>query len=52
MARFCLRISDEIMEQIHWAVAERGLQSPSALIRQAISNELRQDVSALTEAEE
>jgi hypothetical protein len=44
MARFCLRISDEIMEQIHWAVAERGLQSPSALIRQAIYERLSKDV--------
>jgi hypothetical protein len=52
MARFCLRISDEITEQIHRAVTERGLQSASAFIRQAISNGLRQDVSALTEAEE
>ncbi|HYA40493.1 MAG TPA: hypothetical protein VEF34_04285 [Syntrophobacteraceae bacterium] len=51
MVRFDLRVSDEIAAQIHRAVSERGFASLTAFLRQAISNELRQDISALNEAE-
>jgi len=51
MARFDIRLSDEMTEQIHRAVSERGFESVTAFIRQAISNELRNIDPSLDEME-
>lgn len=51
MARFDIRVSDEVAQQIHRAFSERGFESTTAFIRQAISNELRHGSSALDEME-
>lgn len=52
MARFDIRLSDELAEQIHRAVSERGFESVTAFMRQAISDELRHGSPALSEMEE
>jgi Arc/MetJ-type ribon-helix-helix transcriptional regulator len=52
MARFDIRLSDELATQIHRAVSERGFESVTAFIRQAISDELRHGSPALNELEE
>jgi hypothetical protein len=52
MARIDLRISDEIADEIHRAMKERGFESLTAFIRQAISNELHGGESALRETED
>jgi Arc/MetJ-type ribon-helix-helix transcriptional regulator len=52
MARFDIRLSDEIAAEIHSAVSDRGFESATAFIRQAISNELRHGAPALSEMEE
>jgi Arc/MetJ-type ribon-helix-helix transcriptional regulator len=51
MTRFDIRLSEDIAEQIHRAVSERGFESVTAFIRQSISNELRQGSPALGEME-
>jgi len=52
MARFDIRLSEEIAQQIHRAVSERGFESVTAFIRQAILNELRHCRTVTNEAEE
>ena len=52
MARFDIRLSDEIAAQIHSAVSERGFESVTAFIRQSIANELRHGTPAFNEMEE
>jgi hypothetical protein len=51
MTRFDIRLSDEIAEQIHKTVSERGFESVTAFIRQAISDELRNASPPLGELE-
>jgi Arc/MetJ-type ribon-helix-helix transcriptional regulator len=51
MARFDIRLSDEIAEQINEAVSEKGFESVTAFIRQAISNELRNSRPEASEME-
>lgn len=51
MTRFDIRLSDEMAEQIHKAVSERGFESVTAFIRQAISDELRNASPPLGEME-
>ncbi len=52
MARFNVRLSDELAEQVQVAASQRGFETPAAFIRQAISTELRSGGSALRETEE
>lgn len=52
MPRFDIRITDELAEQVQRATSERGFESSTAFIRQAIVNELRFGGSALRETEE
>jgi Arc/MetJ-type ribon-helix-helix transcriptional regulator len=51
MARFDIRLSEEIAEQIHRAVSEQGFESVTAFIRQAILNELRHCRTGTNESE-
>jgi hypothetical protein len=51
MARFDIRLSDDIAEQIHKAISDRGFESVTSFIRQAISSELRHGSTALVELE-
>ena len=52
MPRFDIRITVELAEQVRQATLERGFESSTAFIRQAIVNELRDGGSALGETEE
>ncbi len=52
MARFNVRLSDELAEQVQAAASQRGFENPAAFIRQAITTELRIGGSALREMEE
>jgi Arc/MetJ-type ribon-helix-helix transcriptional regulator len=52
MPRFDIRISKDLAGEVERAVSQRGFESTTAFIRQAISNELRFGGSALREVEE
>ena len=52
MARFDIRVSDELAEQVRRAASERGFEGAVAFVCQAIANELRYGESALGEVEE
>ena len=52
MARFDIRIAEDLAEEVAHAASQRGFESAAAFIRQAIANELRFGGSALREVEE
>ena len=52
MGRFYLRTTDEYAKQIGQVATDRGFDSASAFIRQAISNELRVGETAIHETED
>ena len=52
MARFDIRINKELADEVERAVSQRGFESATAFIRQAIANELKFGGSALLEFEE
>ena len=51
MGRFYIRTTDEYAKQIGQVATDRGFDSASAFIRQAISNELRVGETAIHETE-
>ena len=52
MGRFYIRTTDEYAKQIGQVATDRGFDSASAFIRQAISNELRVGETAIHETED
>lgn len=52
MGRFYIRTTDEYAKQIEQVASDRGFDSVSAFIRQAISNELRVGETAIHETED
>lgn len=52
MGRFYIRTTDEYAKQIGQVATDRGFDSASAFIRQAISNELRLGETAIHETED
>ena len=52
MGRFYIRTTDEYAKQIGQVATDRGFDSASAFIRQAISNELRVDETGIHETED
>jgi len=52
MPRFSIRTTGDLTKKIEHAASERGFDSASAFIRQAVSNELQSGDSAIRETED
>jgi hypothetical protein len=52
MRRFYIRTTDDLAKQIERTASERGFESPTAFIRQTISNDLHAGKSAFRETED
>ena len=52
MRRFYIRTTDDLAKQIEQTASERGFESPTAFIRQTISNDLHAGESAFRETED